>query len=180
MHNTIHTFVSAHSYIILSTNAHNSFVAAINNCKPMKERSVRTLIFVFLDLSIIFRTWINSIHYNDVIMSAMACQITSLTIVYSTVYSNADQRKHQIVPHKHQVSRKIFSLILIRFLSVALLGTYENHVLKLHRWYLWSVASKISFWEGDFTGNTKINIICCHELKITQKCPNFAWNISIS
>ena len=31
-------------------------------------------------------------HYNDVIMSAMASQITSLTIVYSTVYSGADQR----------------------------------------------------------------------------------------
>ena len=28
-------------------------------------------------------------------MGAMAYQITSLTIVYSTVYSDADQRKHQ-------------------------------------------------------------------------------------
>ena len=28
-------------------------------------------------------------------MGAMASQITSLTIVYSTVYSGADQRKHQ-------------------------------------------------------------------------------------
>ena len=34
-------------------------------------------------------------HYNGVIMGAMASQITSLTIVYSTVYSGADQRKHQ-------------------------------------------------------------------------------------
>ena len=34
-------------------------------------------------------------HYNDVIMSAMASQITSLTIGYSTVYSGADQKKHQ-------------------------------------------------------------------------------------
>ena len=34
-------------------------------------------------------------HYNDVTMGAMASQITSLTIVYSTVYSGADQRKHQ-------------------------------------------------------------------------------------
>ena len=34
-------------------------------------------------------------HYNDVIMGAMASQITSLTIVYSTAYSDADQRKHQ-------------------------------------------------------------------------------------
>ena len=34
-------------------------------------------------------------HYDDVIMGARASQITSLTIVYSTVYSDADQRKHQ-------------------------------------------------------------------------------------
>ena len=38
----------------------------------------------------------NSIlHYNDVIMSTMASKITSLAIVYSTVHSDADQRKHQ-------------------------------------------------------------------------------------
>ena len=36
-----------------------------------------------------------SSHYGDVIMGAMASQITSLTIVYSTVYSGADQTKHQ-------------------------------------------------------------------------------------
>ena len=34
-------------------------------------------------------------HYDDVIMSATASQITSLTIVYSTVYPGADQNKHQ-------------------------------------------------------------------------------------
>ena len=37
-------------------------------------------------------------HYDDVIMGAMVSQITSLTIVYSTVYSDADQRKHQSSP----------------------------------------------------------------------------------
>ena len=57
-------------------------------------------------------------------MGAIASQITSLTIVYSTVYSDADQRKHQssaslaIVwrihrspvnsPHKWPVTRKMF------------------------------------------------------------------------
>ena len=34
-------------------------------------------------------------HYSDVIMDTMAPQITTFTIVYSTVYSGADQRKHQ-------------------------------------------------------------------------------------
>ena len=35
------------------------------------------------------------IHYIDVIMTTMSSQITSLTVVYSTVYSDADQIKHQ-------------------------------------------------------------------------------------
>ena len=34
-------------------------------------------------------------HFIDVIMTTMASQITSLTVVYSTIYSDADQRKHQ-------------------------------------------------------------------------------------
>ena len=34
-------------------------------------------------------------HYIDVTMTMMASQITSLTVVYSMVYSGVDQRKHQ-------------------------------------------------------------------------------------
>ena len=57
-------------------------------------------------------------------MGAIASQITSLTIVYSTVYSDADQRKHQNSaslafvwgihrgpvnsPHKWPVTRNMF------------------------------------------------------------------------
>ena len=40
-----------------------------------------------------------NIHYSDVIMGPMASPITSLTLVYSTVYSGADQRKHQTPRH---------------------------------------------------------------------------------
>ena len=66
-------------------------------------------------------------HYNDVIMGAMASQMTSLAIVYSTVYSDADQRKHQSSvslafvwgirrwpvnsPHKWPVTRKFFTFV---------------------------------------------------------------------
>ena len=42
--------------------------------------------------------WYNIVdfnHYNDVIMGAIASQITSLISVYSTIYSGAHQRKHQ-------------------------------------------------------------------------------------
>ena len=34
-------------------------------------------------------------HYSDAIMGTIASQITSLTVAYSIVYSDADQRKHQ-------------------------------------------------------------------------------------
>ena len=65
-----------------------------------------------------------NIHYNDAILNVMASQVTSLTIVYSTVYSGTDQRKHQRSaslafvwgihrwpvnsPHKGPVTRKMF------------------------------------------------------------------------
>ena len=35
------------------------------------------------------------VHYRDVTRSAIASQITGVTIIYSTVCSGADQRKHQ-------------------------------------------------------------------------------------
>ena len=63
-------------------------------------------------------------HYDDIIMGTMVSQITSLTIVYSTVYSDTDQRKHQSSaslafvrgihrgpvnsPHKWPVMQKMF------------------------------------------------------------------------
>ena len=37
----------------------------------------------------------NCVHHIAVIMGTMASQITSITIVYSIVYSDADQRKHE-------------------------------------------------------------------------------------
>ena len=39
--------------------------------------------------------WEIQSHYHYVKMTTLASQITSLTVVYSTVYSDADQRKHQ-------------------------------------------------------------------------------------
>ena len=63
-------------------------------------------------------------YYSDVIISVMASEITGVSIACSTVYSGADQRKHQCSaslafvrgihrwpvdsPHKGSVTRKIF------------------------------------------------------------------------
>ena len=41
----------------------------------------------------IWANWLG--HYGDVIMDAIESQITSLTIIYSLVYSDVHQRKHQ-------------------------------------------------------------------------------------
>ena len=38
---------------------------------------------------------VSKLYYNDVIMSATASQINSFTIVYASVYSDINQRKHQ-------------------------------------------------------------------------------------
>ena len=94
-----------------------------------------TTIAVLFSLLLSFSNWrvwlkhewlfgVSFFHYDDVIMSAIASQITSLTIVYSVVYSDADQRKHQSSaslafvrgihrgpvnsPHKWPVTRKMF------------------------------------------------------------------------
>ena len=79
------------------------------------------------------------IHYTDVIMSTIASQINSLTIVCSTVYSDAHQRNYQSSaslafvrglhrrpvnsPHKWPVTRKMFPfdvVIMIYFDEVFL------------------------------------------------------------
>ena len=46
-----------------------------------------------------FMTFEWNLHYSDVIMSTMAFKITSLTIVYSTVYSGPDQRNLKALCH---------------------------------------------------------------------------------
>ena len=87
-------------------------------------------------------------HYSDVIMGAMASQITSLTIVYSTVYSGTDQRKRQSSaslafvrgiqrwpvnsPHKWPVTRKMFPF------DYVIMGTVEWQIQWRWSYVTWS------------------------------------------
>ena len=110
---------------------------------------------------------INYQHYNDVIMSAKASQITSLTIVYSTVYSGANQRKPQCSaslafvrgidrwsvnsPHKGPVTRKMFPfddfimrMVVLLETRLFLLGTQSTPKMipgwsKSVSWLLWGM-----------------------------------------
>ena len=101
-------------------------------------------------------------NYNsDVIMCAIASQITSLTIVHSTVYSGEDQRKHQSSaslasvwgihrwpmnsPHKRPLTRKLFPyddviMILCPFIYGCLLICCE-----LKQSVLWNLITTILF-----------------------------------
>ena len=97
-----------------------------------------------------------SCHYNDVIMSTIASQITSLAIVYSIVYSSADQSKHQSSaslafvwgihrgpvnsPHKGPVTRKMFP-----FDDVIMLPTMSKAMTEIttHRHREWYMAKRV-------------------------------------
>ena len=91
-------------------------------------------------------------HYNDVITSAMASQITSLANVYPTFHSGADQRKHQNSaslafvrgihwwpvnsPHKGPVTRKMFpfdDVIMNRVRFASVTGALLGYVCKFTR-----------------------------------------------
>ena len=99
-------------------------------------------------------------HYSDVIMSTVASQITSLTIVYSTVYLGADQRKHQgstslafvqgihrrLVnsPHKWPVTWKMFAFddVIMAYsvngalvLQILIVCSNAQYIIRPHEWH---------------------------------------------
>ena len=121
---------------------------AFIRCRPVVTRS---LVFKNLQLSNLKSlmrihsslTRLLLKHYNAVIMGTTGSQITNLTIVYSTVYSGSNQRKHQSSaalafvrgihrrpvnsPHKWPVTRKMFPFddVIIKFWSM-------SHFLNFH------------------------------------------------
>ena len=106
---------------------HNSsalVVCATIYCNQIARRWIFHQIWNVCEKSLVkWALWMD-FHYSDIIMGQIASQITSLTIVYSTIYSDADQRIHQSStslafvqgihrqlvnsPHKWPVTRKMF------------------------------------------------------------------------
>ena len=89
-------------------------------------------------------------------MGVIVSQITSLTIVYSTVYSDADQRKHQSSeslafvggihrgpvnsPHKWPVTRKMFpfhDVIMIRIGAIDCPGSRGVILMNKAKYLVW-------------------------------------------
>ena len=102
------------------------------------------------------------LHYTDVIMSAIASQITSLTIVYSAVYSGAHQRKHQSSaslafvrgihwwplnsPHKGPVTRKISPIDDVIMFKFKILQPFKFQVKFTHSGSMLAFARAWAIW----------------------------------
>ena len=117
------------------------------------------------------------IHYIDVIMTTMASQITSLTVVNSAVYSDADQRKHQSsaslafvwgihrdFPHKGPVTWKMFPFddvimycIMIRILLPCMMLSLTHQATVC----MWHTHDKKNGW-GSATGKGDIEYLSIH------------------
>ena len=131
-------------------------------------------------------------HYDDVIMTMLASQITSLTVVYSIVYSGVNQRKHQSsaslafvreihrgpvnFPHKWPVTRKMFpfdDVIMARYADQCIfLFIWANlHGLKMDYYsrktkYIISISCPRCFY-AQISKGMWIGHCCFIELLIT-------------
>ena len=97
------------------------------------------------------------LHYSEVIIGTIASQITSLTIVYSTIHSDADQRIHQSSeslafvrgihrgpvnsPHKWPVTRKMFPFddVIMQLSYAYCLCQYEVHHKTFSKWSAYKI-----------------------------------------
>ena len=144
---------------------------------------------IFLSRELCYVKWLEIIpltvtdvlsHYNDVIMGTIASQITSLTIVYSTVYSDADQRKHQSSaslafvreihrgpvksPHKWPVTRTMLpfdDVIMHRELSSRICGSYPVSPTFLHRNFN-SMEIRFTLIHINYNDLKMTQQLCCH------------------
>ena len=125
-------------------------------------------------------------HYDGVIMGAMASLITSLTIVYSTVYSNTEQRKHQSSaplafvwgihrgpvnsPHKWPVTRKMFPFDGVIMTSF--------HVIL---WQVWPTLSIKLVWKNVTSDLRVCCVLIClwgFSLTLADERKNLCWMLS--
>ena len=101
-------------------------------------------------------------HYCDVIMGAIASEITSHDIVYSTVYSGADQRKHQSFAslafergtHRGPVTRKMFHLMTSSWLDLSMFSLRQHRRLSGVR--ATEILPKIQFQWQDRVGSGQL------------------------
>ena len=117
------------------------------------------------------RYFVSSLHYDDVIMGAIASQITSLAIVYSIVYSSADQSKHQSSaslafvwgihrgpvnsPHKWPVTRKIFPFddVIMIFVAIKFMPPTTTY-------FVWEIIWRLRISDAETPFNFQHKVHC--------------------
>ena len=124
-------------------------------------------------------------HSNGVIMGAMASQITSLIIDYSSVYSGIDQRKHQSSlslafvrgihwwplnsTHKRPVTRKMFRI------DDVIMNTTNSKSW----WIIWmnAIRMKIMIWVGDAWGQFSSHTVDNHTIIVKSADVTSLYNL---
>ena len=102
-------------------------------------------------------------------MSTIASQITSLAIVYSTVYSGADQRKHQssaslLFVWGIPVTQKMFlfgDIIMHQYMKLSLSGLVLGH-----NFFLAKVAKGLTKALAKFSELCKLSKFDCQEPEV--------------
>ena len=124
--------------------------------------------------------------YSDVIMTTIASQITSLTVVYSIVYSGTGQRKHQssaslafvrgshrdrwIPRTKGQLRGKCFHLMTSSWndwIWCHLSSWGDNFLSRQYTWY-WSLNDKLMGMFYCLFYNLQIQLNIIHEVFATK------------
>ena len=105
---------------------------------------------------------IHVFHYGDVILSAIAAQITCVSIVYSTVCSSADQRKH----------RNSASLAFVRGFCLPYPGCRWVHLTKRSTFLCGSKFFALNIFCGEYLD--RVYIWCCKygENRYCERCAN--------
>ena len=136
-------------------------------------------------------------HYNDAIMSKMASQITSVSIVCFTISSGADQRKHQSSaslafvrgihrwpvnsPHKRPITRKCFHLMTSSCPTCSLVEVRKNPIPK-GQWldkgerisrYWFQKRSPVDMFLSKISHADNLNYNCCF---IRRSDSNLDWH----
>ena len=89
-----HLYIESSPWLLYPTNKTDQHLLHATQHKH-HSHSTKCVLWRHADIAVIFPSALLWVHYDGVIMSAMMSQITSLTVVYSTVYSGTNERKHQ-------------------------------------------------------------------------------------
>ena len=97
---------------------------------------------------LLHRASISNLHYSDVIMSAMATEITSLTIVYATVYSGANKTHQSSAPLACEGNSPVTGEFPAQRVSNAENISIDDVIMKRLDFHTWLIIAFGFPWDG--------------------------------